>query len=163
MLVETSTGLKTGTTPHVGDGRWMRAMWRGMRLRCPACNQRTMFSKYITVANTCANCGEELHHQRADDAPPYFAIFIAGHLIIPGVLIWERLAQPDVWLQAAVWLPLSAVLMLALLPITKGALVGLQWALGMHGFGGEDELATRSDLNSNQLEFDANGSVRKTG
>ncbi len=36
------------------------------------------------------------------------------------------------------WLPLTLGLTLALmLPAVKGAVVGLQWALGMHGFGFE--------------------------
>jgi hypothetical protein len=37
--------------------------------------------------------------------------------------------------QAAVWLPLTLILTLLLLPRVKGALIGLQWALYMHGFG----------------------------
>ena len=36
-----------------------------------------------------------------------------------------------------VWrmLPLTAIMSLALLPVAKGATVGLQWALRMEGFG----------------------------
>ena len=119
-----------------------------------------MFSGYIKISDKCSSCAEELHHHRADDAPPYFAIFIAGHLIIPGILLWERFAQPPLLIQAVVWLPLSAVIMLALLPPTKGALVGLQWALGMHGFG-RNEHDTNTDQSPNKIEFDANGSVRQ--
>jgi hypothetical protein len=37
-------------------------------------------------------------------------------------------------LHAALWLPLTVLLALVLLPPIKGALVGLQWALLMHGF-----------------------------
>ena len=37
------------------------------------------------------------------------------------------------------WLPLMLIVSLWLLPRVKGALVGLQWALRMHGFGGPDE------------------------
>ena len=42
---------------------------------------------------------------------------------------------PPYALQLAVWLPLALVLSLALLQPVKGAIVGLQWALRMHGFG----------------------------
>ena len=42
--------------------------------------------------------------------------------------------RPPLWLHAALWLPLTVLLSLAVLPIIKGALVGLQWALLMHGF-----------------------------
>jgi uncharacterized protein (DUF983 family) len=34
----------------------------------------------------------------------------------------------------AIWLPLTLIASLWLLPRVKGALVGLQWALYMHGF-----------------------------
>jgi len=37
--------------------------------------------------------------------------------------------------QLAVWLPLALGLSLALLQPVKGAVVGLQWAFRMHGFG----------------------------
>jgi len=42
--------------------------------------------------------------------------------------------RPPLWLHAAIWLPLTVLLALLLLPPIKGALVGLQWALLMHGF-----------------------------
>jgi hypothetical protein len=38
-------------------------------------------------------------------------------------------------------LPLTVVLSLVLLPAVKGALIGLQWALRMHGFGSEPDPA----------------------
>ena len=103
-----------------------------------------MFRKFMKVSNTCFHCGEELHHQRADDAPPYVTIFIVGHIMIPLVLVVERLWQPPYALHAALWLPLTLGLTLGLMPVVKGAVVGLQWALGMHGFGienagGEDQ------------------------
>ena len=44
------------------------------------------------------------------------------------------------WLHAVVWFPLTVALCLAFLPTAKGALVGLQWALRMHGFGGPPEV-----------------------
>jgi uncharacterized protein (DUF983 family) len=45
---------------------------------------------------------------------------------------------------AALWLPLAVALSLWLLPRIKGAIVGLQWAFYMHGFGG----AARSPASS---------------
>lgn len=43
------------------------------------------------------------------------------------------LRQP-IWLQYLIWLPLIAVGAIALLQPTKGAVVALQWQLGLHGF-----------------------------
>ena len=88
-----------------------------------------MFRRYLKVADTCPHCGEALHHHRADDAPPYFTIVIVGHIVVSLVLAVEMAYRPPLWLHAALWLPLTVILALGLLPSVKGALVGLQWAL----------------------------------
>jgi uncharacterized protein (DUF983 family) len=77
-----------------------------------------------------------LFHHRADDAPPYFTIFIVGHIIVSLVITVELVYWPPLWLHFVIWLPLTILLSLALLPVVKGAIVGLQWALKMHGFEG---------------------------
>lgn len=114
-----------------------RAMRRGAARRCPACGAGRLYRAYLKVADHCPRCGEALHHQRADDAPPYVTIFLVGHLVLPVVLMIDMAYEWPMWLNALVWLPLTAALAMALLPLVKGALVGLQWALRMHGFGNE--------------------------
>jgi len=115
------------------------AMLRGARLRCPSCGEGPLYGSYLKVADTCTSCGEELHHHRADDAPAYFTITIVGHIVIGGVLVLERMYAPETWVHMVLWLPLTLLLSLALLPVIKGALVGLQWAFRMHGFGGAED------------------------
>ena len=121
----------------IADRSWKRAMWRGGLGKCPACGRGALFQKFMKVNDACPHCGEALHHQRADDAPPYFTIFIVGHIMVPLVIIVERVWQPSYLVHGILWLPLTLALTLALMPIVKGAVVGLQWALGMHGFGFE--------------------------
>ena len=111
-----------------------KSIARGARFCCPSCGSRTLFSSYLEISRTCAACGEELFHHRAEDAPPYFTILIAGHIILPLLMTVELIYEPPLWLHFAIWLPLTIILSLALLPVVKGALVGLQWALQMHGF-----------------------------
>ncbi|MDE0942749.1 MAG: DUF983 domain-containing protein [Alphaproteobacteria bacterium] len=114
---------------------WRRAMGRGLKQRCPACGQGAMYGRFLKVRDECQTCGLELHHHRADDAPPYFTMMIVGHIIVPLVLILERTVMPSLWLQFFLWLPLTLILCLIILPRVKGALIGLQWAHRMHGFG----------------------------
>lgn len=111
-----------------------RAMARGLRCRCPACGRGAAFDGYLKVVDRCAACGEDLSHQRADDAPPYFTILAVGHIIVPLILIVETTWHLSDFAHLAIWLPLTLVLTLALLRPIKGAVVGLQWALYMHGF-----------------------------
>ncbi len=111
-----------------------KAILRGLRHRCPQCGTGSVFARYLKIADICGHCGEELHHHQADDAPPYFTIFIVGHIIIPLVFLVETTWHPAMWIHMVTWLPLAVLLTLTLLPMVKGAVVGLQWALRMHGF-----------------------------
>ena len=111
-----------------------RAMWRGSLGKCPACGSGGLFARYLKVADKCETCGLELAGHRADDAPPYFTIFIVGHIVIPIALIVERTYQPPLIVHAAMFSVLSVIITLISLAMVKGAVVGLQWALRMHGF-----------------------------
>jgi len=112
----------------------LQAMLRGLRHRCPNCGIGKLYTSYLKVADRCPNCGEELFHHRADDAPPYFVMLITGHVLVGSVLSLEKWISPPTWAYAVVLGPLVLLLVLTLLPRVKGALVGLQWALRMHGF-----------------------------
>ena len=120
-----------------------RAMFRGLRARCPNCGEGKMFNAFLKVAPQCNVCGEDLSHQCADDAPPYFVIFITGHVVVPASLSVEFNYAPPYWLHLVLWLPLTLGMAIGLLTPVKGAVVGLQWAFRMHGFGGnaDDGLA----------------------
>jgi uncharacterized protein (DUF983 family) len=125
--------------------RW-QPFRRGFAGRCPACGEGRIFRKYLKVADSCAACGEELHHHRADDAPPYFTILIVGHVLGTLLLICEeRWPEAPMWMPIVAGLLLAIVMSLALLPRVKGALIGWQWALRMHGFGGTPVPSTLAD------------------
>ena len=116
---------------------WPLAVWRGFRNRCPHCGEGRVFGRFLKVRHACEACGTELHHHRADDLPPYLVIFIVGHLVGLAILEIEmRVDDVPLWLQMAVWPLVALVLSLALLQPVKGAVVGLQYGLGMHGFAG---------------------------
>ena len=115
------------------------AVRRGLAGRCPRCGEGRLFRAYLKVNDACPVCGEDFTPQRADDAPAYITILIVGHFVVAGVV-----AAEDVWpnspvlVDAFVWAALAAALSLLLLPRVKGALIGYQWAVRMHGFGGAE-------------------------
>jgi uncharacterized protein (DUF983 family) len=121
-----------------------RPVWPAMRLgflkRCPECGNGHIFQGYSKVRPVCEHCGLELHHQRADDAPAYFTILITGHVVVGSFVTVEAIAHPPTWVHMMIWIPLTIVMSLFLLPRVKGALIALQWALRMHGFGGDEPM-----------------------
>lgn len=127
--------MQTSSSSHTEDVMAMPAMKRGFIGHCPACDKGRLFGRYLKVVDRCEACGTELHHHRADDLPPYLVIFIVGHLIGYGILMTETKMEMPLWVHLATWPLLTVVLSLALLQPVKGAVVGLQYALGMHGFG----------------------------
>ncbi|WP_245943844.1 DUF983 domain-containing protein [Acuticoccus kandeliae] len=115
------------------------AMLNGGRCRCPKCGKGRLFGRFLKVEPTCAHCGEELHHQRADDAPPYMVMLIVGHVVVGLMLSFEIAYHPPMWLHAAIFLPMTVALSFILLQPVKGALIAIQWANEMHGFGIDGE------------------------
>lgn len=107
------------------------SLLRGLLCTCPACGTTKLFAGYLRVVDDCSSCGAPLGHVRADDAPPYFTILVVGHIVVPGMLLLEKAAHPADWVQAAVWLPVTTLLCLALLRPIKGATVGLMLRLGL--------------------------------
>lgn len=124
----------TETTTHRPERPLWPAMKRGMAGKCPACGEGRVFKKYVQVNSECPSCGEELHHQRADDAPPYLVIVIVGHLMVGIILHMEMVVRIPASHYLIAVLPLTVLLSLWLLPVVKGAIVNMQWAKYMHGF-----------------------------
>ena len=139
----TPQGLKAGSaqpivwTPDSATTD-KRSVWsalkRGWRGRCPRCGEGKLFRAFLKVDNACSVCGLDFTPHRADDLPAYLVIVIVGHVVVPMALFIETNYSPPVWLQLSIYLPLTLILSLLLLQPVKGAVVGVQWALRMHGF-----------------------------
>ena len=102
-----------------------KALWRGLRNRCPVCGQGRVFRGYLRVVEQCEVCAAPLGRLRADDAPPYFTIFIVGHLFLPPVFWVEKAYSPPMWFYWLIGIPLFGLMTGLLLRPVKGATVGL--------------------------------------
>ncbi|MGE3147090.1 MAG: DUF983 domain-containing protein [Pseudorhodoplanes sp.] len=116
-----------------------QAVMRGLMCRCPNCGKGPLFTGFLKVVDRCRDCGEEMHHHRADDLPAYLVIAIVGHIVVGAFMGVEATSTLSLGAHLAIWVPLTIILALALLRPVKGGVVGLQWALYMHGFGGHKE------------------------
>jgi uncharacterized protein (DUF983 family) len=115
-----------------------QALKHGFRGRCPKCGEGKLFRAFLKVDDACSACGQDFTAHRADDLPAYLVIVIVGHIVVPTALMIETNYSPPVALQLAIYLPLTLVASLVLLQPVKGAVVGVQWALRMHGFDEEN-------------------------
>ena len=121
-------------TDHQTSATLAEAALRGLACKCPRCGQGKLFRAFLKVADHCEVCGLDFTPHRADDLPAYLVIIIVGHIVVPVILWIETDYSPSVSLQLAIYLPFTLVASLLLLQPVKGAVVGIQWALRMHGF-----------------------------
>jgi uncharacterized protein (DUF983 family) len=88
--------------------------------RCPRCGEGALFSSFLTIAPRCKSCKLDFGFADSGDGPAIFIILIAGLIIMVAVVIVEILYQPPYWVQAALWLPLTAILCLGMLQALQG-------------------------------------------
>jgi uncharacterized protein (DUF983 family) len=135
-MVAMSTSPPTWTRESAATEK--RNVWtalrRGFRGRCPRCGEGKLFRAFLKVDDHCSVCELDYTPHRADDLPAYLVIIIVGHIVVPMILWIETDYSPSVPLQLSIYLPLVLILSLVLLQPVKGAVVGVQWALRMHGF-----------------------------
>ena len=119
------------------------ALWRGIKGQCPRCGQARLFGKYLKPVAQCPSCQQDWTLHQADDFPPYVSIILTGHLIAPMLIVIGGSAALTMGAKVALAMLLAGALMLALLQPAKGAIIALQWWMGMHGFrpAGRDEAA----------------------
>jgi uncharacterized protein (DUF983 family) len=132
--VSTAPKIWTRESASVEKRDVWTAMKRGFRGRCPRCGEGKLFRAFLKVDNNCSVCDLDFTPHRADDLPAYLVIVIVGHILVPVILWIETDYSPPVWLQLSIYLPLTLIASLALIQPVKGAVVGMQWALRMHGF-----------------------------
>lgn len=128
---------------HQKVAREARPVWqaikRGLFCKCPNCGQGKLFASFVKTVDQCEVCHEEIFHHRADDLPAYLVVVIVGHIVVGAFMGVEATSTLALWQHLLIWVPLTIVSALALLRPMKGAVVGMQWALYMHGFSGEED------------------------
>ena len=106
------------------------AMWRGCVGLCPVCGVGRLFAGWLRVSPVCAVCAAPLGDIRADDAPPYFTIFIVAHLVIGLFVVLDRNFDLSVATEMMIFVPATLLLTLVLMRPVKGATVGMMLKLG---------------------------------
>lgn len=112
----------------------VEALLRGARNRCPRCAAKPFFPKFLKPVAQCRGCAQDWTPQRADDFPAYLAIFITGHLLAPVIIALVSKGHLPLWVLFCIIIGAAIVMLGLLIQPCKGAVIALQWWLGMHGF-----------------------------
>ena len=115
------------------------AIIRGFSGKCPSCGSGKLFERGLRIQSNCANCAEQLHHHRADDLPAYLNIFVIGHIVVALTMIVMDMKIIGTWSLVAFACILAIAMAFLLMRPLKGMVVGAQWAMHMHGFGGYED------------------------
>ena len=101
----------------------------GLLCRCPNCGRGRLYSGYLKVAETCANCGFELRKHDAGDGPAVFVVLIVGAIIVALALWVEISYQPPYWIHLVIWTPAILAGCLGALRPAKALLIAIQFKL----------------------------------
>jgi len=111
------------TVPHPAPNPFVT----GLAGRCPRCGKGPLFKGFLTVQQSCKECGLDYSFADAGDGPAIFVILIAGFIVVGLALVVEVIYQPPFWLHAVLWGPLVLIVTLAPLRLLKGLLIALQY------------------------------------
>lgn len=95
--------------------------------RCPHCGRGPLFQGFVKVAPVCAVCGFDLASIETGDGPATFIMQISGLLVAFSALFVEIRFHPPMWLHLVVWIPMVAVVSLALMRPGRGLMTALQY------------------------------------
>ncbi len=121
------------TAPDLPKTAFQAAV-RGMGGRCPGCGEGKMFPRLLKPIEHCRICGQDWTAQQADDFPAYMAIIVTGHILAPIIIVMINETDFSMWTNLAIIISLALILIAALLQPAKGAIIALQWWMGLNGF-----------------------------
>lgn len=95
--------------------------------RCPRCGKGRLFSSVIGFAPRCTACGLDFSAFNVGDGAASFLILIVG-AIVTGLAMWLELSVSPPWyVHAALWLPLTLLLSVALMRVAKALLLAIEF------------------------------------
>lgn len=104
----------------------------GLKGRCPRCAEGQLFDGFLGLKKSCFNCHLDFAFADSGDGPAVFVMTALGFIVV-GLALWlEVNFSPPLWLQLAIWFPISIGLGLYLLRVMKGIMICLQFKNKAH-------------------------------
>jgi uncharacterized protein (DUF983 family) len=95
--------------------------------RCPRCGNAPLFAGWVRFADRCRACGLDFTQFNVGDGPAAFLILIVGGLVVALALMLELNAHPPFWVHILLWVPLTTLLVIYCLRLSKAALLILEY------------------------------------
>jgi uncharacterized protein (DUF983 family) len=95
--------------------------------RCPRCENGPLFAGWVSFAPKCRACGLDIAAFNVGDGPAAFLILIVGGLITALALMVQLAADPPFWVHILLWVPLTSLLVVLCLRVSKAALLVLEY------------------------------------
>jgi uncharacterized protein (DUF983 family) len=103
------------------------ALLRGFFRKCPQCGEGHLFQGYLTPQKQCRICDLDFEPLRADDGPAYITMGLVCLFLVPGFFIYQAKYDPPLGVALIFSIPLTTIVILALLPLVKGAFMAAIW------------------------------------
>jgi uncharacterized protein (DUF983 family) len=105
------------------------SLFRGLTRRCPNCGVGSLFSSYLKPRDSCEHCRESFAGLEADDGPAWLTVGAVTIIVVSLLFILESSGRFSYAVEMLIVLPLTIVLALLLLPLTKGFFISALWLL----------------------------------
>ena len=99
----------------------------GLAGKCPRCGRGELFSGYLTVAASCANCGLSFDFADSGDGAAWFVMLFVCIAGVGSILGIEAAYAPPFWVHVLIAVPVLIILPMVLLRPVKGVLLCQQW------------------------------------
>ena len=105
------------------------ALFRAVRLKCPACGKGALYRAYLKPADTCLHCGEPLGQIPSEDGPAWLTVLMLAPFLV-AVTFLVSLSGLPLWITLpGAALAVTGAVMLAL-PRVKALFITILWMMG---------------------------------
>ena len=95
--------------------------------RCPRCGRGKLFNGVLAVHERCPACQLDLRQSDTGDAGAVLVIIVLG-AIVGGLAIWTEFRfSPPLWLHAVLWPAITVPAAIALMRLSKSAMIAMQY------------------------------------
>lgn len=94
---------------------------------CPRCGAKTLFDGPVAFADHCAACRLDYSAFNVGDGPAALITLVLGAVIMAGAVSVQLAFSPPMWLQLAIWIPVTAIAVVFALRATKALLLVLEF------------------------------------